>query len=388
MSGETSLEERIGELEDRLEHNELLHRVTLQKIEECYTDHTSRSAETNKKQFRKKVHDIVDICLTTLKLGADTLLNQKTIDPRKTSQICSEIIFYVDRVNDLLGIIDHPKESIHQDIIPIITQEDISDFYQERYERITEYMRLLCENPKSFYAELLKEINLEKLEALGEQISDLIEQNSTNHYSKTIIGIVKSEIENSIDFIQSTLTGEKNPYPHDVFYLIEENIETAEHLILENNYVLNIHVAENVEKITIDQPDFNKIFFNLLTNAIKYGRSKDESSLGKPIDIYAFKTSRKCRDYLTILVADSGVGIREQDADKIFNYEFMSEDDSIMPDVKRHGVGLNNVLDVIDELNGELFFINRKKLNPESQGSIFGVRIPYQQKQTSIFDVM
>ncbi len=73
---------------------------------------------------------------------------------------------------------------------------------------------------------------------------------------------------------------------------------------------------------------------------------------------------------------------------KIFNYRYMILDERISQNLSRTGVGLNNVHEILEELDGEAFYINRQKLSWGKKGSIFGIRIPYQRYQTSIFNEM
>ncbi len=298
-------------LEERIEHNGRLHTITLQKIDDFHRELYSDESEMNKRQFRKKVHDIRDICLTAMSLGAEHITQQRSL-PKKTTDVFADLMHYVGKIDELLDIIDNPEEAIDQDIIPIITEEDISDFYQERYNRVTEYIELLCRNTKEFYSRLLEEINLENLASIGDRIEDLIKDNSSNNYFNTTARMVLAEIDKSINFMKSTLSGEKNPYDHDVFYLVENNVHSAEEIITAHNFQVSMYVSPECGKINIDKSDFDRVLFNLLTNAVKYGRSKDDART-KEISVYAFKTSRKCRNYLTILVADEGIGISSED---------------------------------------------------------------------------
>lgn len=387
MSEEESNILVVTSLEDRLNQNNRLHRTISDRIETFDRELLSGNAELNKRQFHKKAHDIRSSCLTSLRLGSDTVLRLNNPLPTNTRALFVELIEYVDRVDNLLGFLDYSYEQI-TGIIQIITQKEIFEFYERQYSKLTENMRLLSEDPKEFYARLLKEIDLEYLAKIGSEMQILI-QNSGNSHFKTIASLVYSEVEKSIKFMQSTLSGEKDVDYYDVSYLINQNIQSAEQLLRQSNINVNTYLAPNINRINIDQFDFDRVFFNLLNNAIKYSRTKDEDlKKSKEIDIFAFITVKKQRDYLTILVVDSGIGINDEEVSKIFNYRYMILDERISQNLSRTGVGLNNVHEILEELDGEAFYINRQKLSQETKGSIFGIRIPYQRYQTSIFNEM
>jgi len=384
VSEEESNVSVVASLEDRLKQNDTLHRAISDRIESFDREILLGSAELNKRQFHKKAHDIRSSCLTSLRLGSDTVLRINDPLINNARALFVELIEYVDRVDNLLGFLDYSYEQI-TGIIQIITQNEIFEFYEEQYSKLNENMRLLSEDPKKFYDRLLKEIDLEDLVRIGSEIQ-ILRQNSDNSHFNIIASLVYSEVEKSIKFIRSTLSGEKNVDYYDVLYLINQNIQSAEQILRQNNINVNTYIAPDVNRLNIDQFDFDRIFFNLLNNAIKYSRTKDEHSKeSKEIDIFAFMTTQKQKDYLTILVVDSGIGINSAEISKIFNYKYMIPDERISQNLNRTGVGLNNVHEILEELDGEVFYINRQKLSPETKGSVFGIRIPCQRYQTSIF---
>jgi len=87
--------------------------------------------------------------------------------------------------------------------------------------------------------------------------------------------------------------------------------------------------------------DFEKVFSNLISNAIRYNSEK-----GKVII-----NSRSDQDQLTISVSDTGIGIPKNDESKIFSEFYRSEN------AKKHisfgtGLGLSLVKQIIDNYNG------------------------------------
>ena len=82
---------------------------------------------------------------------------------------------------------------------------------------------------------------------------------------------------------------------------------------------------------------------NLLTNAIKYNRAGGKVSL----------VAEEQEAGLLIRVADTGVGIREDDLDQVFEKFYRSEDDSVRK-VSGHGLGLALVKEIVALHGGEI----------------------------------
>jgi AraC-like DNA-binding protein len=122
--------------------------------------------------------------------------------------------------------------------------------------------------------------------------------------------------------------------------------------------------------VWIDRNNFDKVLINLLTNAFKY------TAEGGSIDVelttgHNPKCKTALRDYLQINVKDTGTGIDEKKAEKIF--ERFYQDKSRQTDQPiGFGIGLNLCRLLVELHHGEIKASNRHDV----QGSCFEVRIP------------
>lgn len=128
---------------------------------------------------------------------------------------------------------------------------------------------------------------------------------------------------------------------------------------------------QNGKRFTIDYPDehftaiidkeaMTKVISNLLTNANKY--SKDEVRLACQVEPDG--------EHFRIEVADNGVGIREEDRERIFEPFFQAQDDK-----PGTGIGLSIVKNIIDRHHGHIF------VNSEiGRGSVFTAILPVSQE--------
>lgn len=96
----------------------------------------------------------------------------------------------------------------------------------------------------------------------------------------------------------------------------------------------------------IDKTAFITVFYNLLTNAIKYRNSKEEFSVdisGKEVD-----------HHLKIEISDKGLGIATTDKDQIFLMGYRGEN-VIKYDSTGFGIGLLIVKDIIQDFGGTIY---------------------------------
>lgn len=130
----------------------------------------------------------------------------------------------------------------------------------------------------------------------------------------------------------------------------------AEEKGLDFNSSFSLHT----EVIKTDPEALRSIIQNLLSNAIKY---TDE---GGEVE---FLVRSMPQDELLIAVADTGMGIDEEDQELIFE-RFYRTDDSRSRDTGGSGIGLAITKELVEALNGEI------DLESSERGSTFTVKIP------------
>lgn len=100
------------------------------------------------------------------------------------------------------------------------------------------------------------------------------------------------------------------------------------------------------------------IIENLISNAIKYNHIN--GTIGVEL--------KKSTNEITLIISDNGIGISEQELNKIFN-SFYRSDVSNHPEIKGTGLGLSIVKRLCDVLNFEISV--ESKLNDKTQFSLF-----------------
>jgi PAS domain S-box-containing protein len=104
-----------------------------------------------------------------------------------------------------------------------------------------------------------------------------------------------------------------------------------------------IELPENLSAAALDKGLLRVALNNLLTNAIKY------SNAGGTVTLGATETADKLRIY----VADTGIGIRREDQERIFE-RFFRADDEQTRSRSGHGLGLSLARDIVQLHHGTL----------------------------------
>ncbi len=142
----------------------------------------------------------------------------------------------------------------------------------------------------------------------------------------------------------------------EIYYLY---VVDDEHI--KDNVIFHLKL-EAIDNVTVyaDIKRFEKIFTNLIDNAVKYTESGSITLEAKP---------EENGKILSISVIDTGIGIKKEEISRIFEY-FRKVDDNIKL-YRGTGLGLSIVREILDIYNWEI--------NVEStlgKGSAFNVKIP------------
>jgi PAS domain S-box-containing protein len=109
-----------------------------------------------------------------------------------------------------------------------------------------------------------------------------------------------------------------------------------------------------------DSMYLEKLFLNIFTNAIKYGKEKGLVTI----------SARKNKKYATITVADNGIGIAKKDLPNIFNRFYRAENAKIF---HHDGTGLGLAISkwIVEAHNGSIEVTSELK-----KGTIFTIQLP------------
>ena len=119
--------------------------------------------------------------------------------------------------------------------------------------------------------------------------------------------------------------------------------DEAQALAADKNYTFTFDAPREMSPVLVDKDLLRIAITNLLSNAVKYNRDGGEIIL----------SIRETEDAIQIRVADSGIGVSEEEAVKIFDKFYRSHDDRVQS-VSGHGLGLALARQIVDLHHGSL----------------------------------
>lgn len=128
----------------------------------------------------------------------------------------------------------------------------------------------------------------------------------------------------------------------------------------EKEIELKLDLLQNLPKVFVDRSQIERVFINLLNNAINF----------TPKSGWIKISAQDNPDFVEVVVADSGIGIAEQDITKIFQ-EFYRVDNPLTQTLKGSGLGLSLVKNIIEAHHGKIWV--KSRLN---KGSEFHFTLP------------
>jgi signal transduction histidine kinase len=149
--------------------------------------------------------------------------------------------------------------------------------------------------------------------------------------------------------------------PVDIAELIRELSQTIEPMVRRKNLEYRVELEAEMPLLETDRTKVKQVVLNLLSNAVKFTHQ-------------GYIALRACRapdeDGVQIEVADSGIGIKEDDIAKIFE-DFRQVDQSSTREYGGTGLGLSITKKLLHLLGGTI----RVESAP-GQGSVFSVSLP------------
>jgi PAS domain S-box-containing protein len=127
------------------------------------------------------------------------------------------------------------------------------------------------------------------------------------------------------------------------------------------NITIHSEIAPQVESITLDQQKFRQVLFNLLSNAVKFTDNE-----GRVEIIAGLHEANRLR----LQVRDTGIGIRQEDFEKLF-VEFKQLDSGSARRYEGTGLGLTLTKKIVEFQNGSI-----KVESEPGKGSTFTVILP------------
>jgi len=131
------------------------------------------------------------------------------------------------------------------------------------------------------------------------------------------------------------------------------------------NISFKVKFSEKLPAVQADVQDMEKLFTNLISNAIKYNTDGGSITIESSLD----------ENYLGLHVKDTGIGMAAEDLPRIFE-DFFRVENKRTSRISGTGLGLTIAKKIVDSHFGHI----EVKSQPE-KGSTFSVYLPYQKRK-------
>ncbi len=158
--------------------------------------------------------------------------------------------------------------------------------------------------------------------------------------------------------------------PTNIYNFISQITNSFESFATDKKISLSVKTEDPDIEVWIDSLNFEKVIFNLLSNAFKF--TPADGAIDIKISRQTIKNKKSSlHDFVKIEVSDTGIGIKESELDRIFNRFYQ-----VNSDETRHaggtGIGLHLSKSLVQLHKGDIYVENRK----DRPGSTFVVLIP------------
>ncbi len=195
-----------------------------------------------------------------------------------------------------------------------------------------------------------------KLGAVPEAVKERLEK--INAHSDNLVKMVNNLLD--IARIESG-RAEMKMEKCDITAIIETAHDLLTPQMKEKNLQWKADIAAGVPELTLDKHQAERIFINLISNAIKFTPEKGMITIRVRHDPRA----------ATVEVSDTGIGVSTEDLNKLFD-EFYRVDNAINQNVKGTGLGLALVKKIVDAHKGRI-----RVTSEVGGGTTFHVTLPF-----------
>ena len=180
---------------------------------------------------------------------------------------------------------------------------------------------------------------------------------------KKFIGIIEQQSNRLINLVENILSVTKIPQEAVILKNISVNSSIQPVIQIVHQQYKNHNFIQEFDKsnptISVDLEKFQQIMINLIENAAKY------SDEGTDVKIITIHSNNK----VIIKVQDEGIGIKEEDKEKIFE-KFSRIDNPLTRKIQGSGLGLYITKTLIEKMRGSIAVKNLEK------GVEFEVKFP------------
>lgn len=138
-------------------------------------------------------------------------------------------------------------------------------------------------------------------------------------------------------------TKQRNIVEVNIPEVLKSNIEFLEMELNKKRIKVNLNFTDNLAAVMADNDEINRLFTNILSNAIKY--NKDQGSISINVN--------QSRHYIVTKISDTGIGLKPEEKEKLFQ-QFFRAKNKLTRGISGTGLGLSIVKQIVETYAGRL----------------------------------
>lgn len=184
------------------------------------------------------------------------------------------------------------------------------------------------------------------------------------------LAVIRSQTDHMIRLVEDMLDTLRlesrkfkvQKYPLKLEKIAKSAVEELNKLAGLKEHTLSLKMNGKLPEIEGDEQRIKQVFNNLLTNAVKYTPNKGRIEV-------EMQEEKKC---ILVSISDTGIGIPEEEHEKIFGKFYTAGGKSLMRESERMGLGLTIAKGIV-EAHGGMIWVESEG---EGKGSTFYFTLP------------
>ncbi len=280
------------------------------------------------------------------------------------SSVMADVI--VSPIENLTKIINRMKSGTLEERVQVNGNDEIAQL-GDAFNQLTDRLNEMEDKRRQFVSNASHELKtpLSSIKLLSDSVLSM--ETMDEEYVREFMGDINGEVDRLTKIINRLLSLTKLDINYEELELKVTDINEMAQRIVKSimpvalNKSIKLHLFTDNEVLAmVDREKFWQVLYNITDNAVKY------TPEGGTVSLYVFGEG----DYVRIEVIDNGIGIPEDQVDKIFD-RFYRVDKARSRESGGTGLGLSIVKDVVDSHDGEIIVDSK-----ENDGTKFVIVIP------------